>query len=137
MADIEKVIKGLECCIREFDDIDDNPCFKCPYSCQCQEGYISAIKEDALELLKEQDTLLKEYRNTIKDGYEALTNATKIIKSEPQIVRCKDCRYATRHCCDSVFGNPLYDCKHVSQIGREVKAQPGDWFCADGERREE
>ena len=76
--------------------------------------------DDALSLLKEQDSLLKEYRNTIKDGYEALTNATKIIKSEPQIVRCKDCKHwekSNGHCpFNSIFTN-------------------ADWYCADGEMR--
>ena len=54
MADIEKVIKALECCIKDSEHIDDNPCFKCPYSCQCQEGYTSALKEDALKIIKWQ-----------------------------------------------------------------------------------
>ena len=53
VAELEKVIEGLERCIRYLEHIYDNPCFKCPYSCQCQEGYTSALKEDALELLKE------------------------------------------------------------------------------------
>ena len=51
-------------------------------------------------------------------------------------VPCKDCRFAERHCSDSVFGKPLYDCKHTRQIGREgTEIHPEDWFCADGVKR--
>ena len=63
MADVEKVIKGLECCRGNLD------CSECPYEDidkfdgKC-EGY-KQIHNDALELLKEQS----------------------------QIVRCKDCKY--------------------------------------------
>ena len=100
-----------------FFDIyrNDTDSYKCA---KAQEYSDCAI--DAIALLKEQDSLLKEYRNTIKDGYEALTNATKIIKSEPQIVRCKDCKHwekSNGHCpFNSIFTND-------------------DWFCADGERK--
>ena len=49
MADIEKVIKGLEHCKRESEHIDDNPCNGCPYYelKECQQ-----MMADALELLK-------------------------------------------------------------------------------------
>ena len=50
MADIEKVIKGLEYCI------DRNECWsdkeECPWINKCRENS-SSLKTDALELLKE------------------------------------------------------------------------------------
>jgi len=49
--DREKVINGLEHCINN----SDNNCYQCPYSCQCEEGYYTALKEDAFALLKEQE----------------------------------------------------------------------------------
>ena len=53
------------------------------------------------------------------------------------VVQCKDCGYAIRHCSDSVFGKPLYDCGHPRQIGREsVACHTEDWFCADGVKKE-
>lgn len=56
MADIEKVIKGLECCLRESEHIDDNPCADCPYY-DIDSGVggkcIDDKDRDALELLKE------------------------------------------------------------------------------------
>lgn len=52
MADIWKVIKGLEHCKRESEHVDDNPCNGCPYYelKECQQ-----MMADALELLKEQE----------------------------------------------------------------------------------
>ena len=51
MADIEKVIKGLECCLRESEHIYDNPCADCPYS-ELGGKCIDYKDRDALELLK-------------------------------------------------------------------------------------
>lgn len=52
MADIEKVIKGLECCTT--DNCDECPYERansslCPWPCN-----VSKMKEDALSMLKEQ-----------------------------------------------------------------------------------
>ena len=60
MADIEKVIKGLEHCKRESEHIDDNPCNGCPYYelKECQQ-----MMADALELLKEYNAI----KETISD----------------------------------------------------------------------
>lgn len=87
MADIEKVIKGLECCSDDTCDSD------CPYK-----GAIDCIESmcsDALELLK----------------------------SQPQIVRCKDCKYY----------NPISgECYRHHFV---VYFSNGNWYCADGEHK--
>lgn len=51
MADREKVIKGLECCMS--DKLCNSPC---PYKGQCDDGgyYYSKAIEDAIELLEAQ-----------------------------------------------------------------------------------
>lgn len=53
MAEREKVIKGLECCISEYT------CRGCPYrgEGECEDGgyYYSKAIEDALALLREQE----------------------------------------------------------------------------------
>ena len=63
MADIEKVIKGLEYCIA------DEYCDDCPYTDECfeldDEPYGEKLMRDALELIKEQK----------------------------QVVYCKDCKH--------------------------------------------
>ena len=48
------------------------------------------------------------------------------------VVRCKDCIHSKPHCCDDVFGNPLYDCKEQSFNQEHDVFHHGDWFCADG-----
>lgn len=54
MADREKVIKGLECCMSE--KMCRN---KCPYKGQCDDGgwYYSRAIEDAIALLKAQEAV--------------------------------------------------------------------------------
>ena len=92
MTEYEKVIKGLKCC-----STPHKSCSKaCPYNKDCYsemdgEG-ITHLCADALKLLREQ----------------------------PKVVRCKDCKhYMTIHCtCD---GCCISD----------------DWFCADGEEKQE
>ena len=49
MADREKIIKGLECCILRNPD-DHTRCSQCPYSGNC----VNRLKIDALELLKDE-----------------------------------------------------------------------------------
>jgi hypothetical protein len=50
MAELEKVIKGLECCILRDPD-DHARCSQCSYGGNC----INRLKIDALELLKAQE----------------------------------------------------------------------------------
>jgi len=56
MTSREKVIKGLECCVRTIDDCEcaDN----CPYETQCWDGtmYLDLMR-DALALLKVEEPL--------------------------------------------------------------------------------
>ena len=53
MPDREKVIKGLECCIKH--DPDDKPrCGECPYDGAC----LNRLKADALELAKDYGHVL-------------------------------------------------------------------------------
>lgn len=59
MADIEKVINGMECCYKAKDIVD---CRKCPYFPElifCK----AALIHDARELLKKQDAIIKKYQS--------------------------------------------------------------------------
>ncbi len=66
MADREKVIKGLEACLAAEVTEDENPCESCPYFFDemCQ----SAIKKDALALLKEQEAKTVELIQMDRNG---------------------------------------------------------------------
>ena len=52
---------------------------------------------------------------------------------EQEIVRCRDCRYRSFYCTEATDGTTLYECHHpcANSVPR-----PGDWFCADGKRKE-
>lgn len=50
MPDMENVITGLECCLKESDHLYSNPCNGCPYEGQ---ECIERMEADALALLKE------------------------------------------------------------------------------------
>jgi len=51
---------------------------------------------------------------------------------------CMDCRYAKRHPGNTVFGKPLFDCKHPRYVGTEgLPAYPADFGCSDGISKEQ
>lgn len=104
--DMEKVIKGLEKCLA------DESCDECPYEENCFDPDIdnpwgTYVMRDALALLKEQ----------------------------PQVVRCKDCKHGgcrTQKLDGSIF---RVVCKKHGTKKNELWMD-ADWFCADGERKE-
>ena len=100
MPDREKVISALHC--RGQDLMIDLPaCDKCDYQTQMINRMGCDFRQlcrDVLELLKEQ----------------------------PEIIRCKDCRHGEK--CNSV-----YLCGKSRSFGI---AHDPSWFCADGKRIE-
>lgn len=72
---------------------------------------------------------------------QALSEIRGLIETEPEIIRCKDCRHRIvndhygergylkiKGYCELDTGDPF-------ELGRD--AENDDWFCADAERREE
>lgn len=55
-----------------------------------------------------------------------LADALKLLKSQPDIVRCKDCK----HSCDytDIYPDHAYKCTKNGGYHND------SWFCADGER---
>jgi hypothetical protein len=102
MPDREKVIKALTECIFLHEHLDDDAgCFECPYRPDEKGTCPTMIPflKDVLELLKEQ----------------------------PEIVRCKDCKNAV------VYDDNEVICAHIDSNGNDKHSI--DWFCGDGERR--
>ena len=62
MADLDKVLKGLECCQNQTDRGITCECISCPY----EQGYQSKcrvlLKQDALEVLKSQQAEIAELK---------------------------------------------------------------------------
>lgn len=89
MADIEKVIKGLECCTRYEVGKQLNNCLDCPYvepigfnqfRCKSQE-----MKEDALELLKEQKEERKRMLSWLSKFCRHIDNGDKWLTDEENL----------------------------------------------------
>ena len=77
------------------------------------------LVRDALELMKNQE---KEISNISKRYLDLV----KVASKKPDIVRCKECKH--RDEATSPYGEIW--CK------RNDRSVDGDWFCADGERKE-
>lgn len=57
----------------------------------------------------------------VKTGFLTPEKAEQLLKEHPQIVRCKDCKNNNQCSIQFKFANA---------------DNPGDWFCADGKRKE-
>ena len=64
------------------------------------------------------------------DDIEAAINNASTVDAVP-VVRCRDCKYFVEHN-DGQGGN----CNHLDYDGEYEFSVAGDWFCADGERRD-
>ena len=127
MPDREKVVKGYMICVEHglltgedchgYHQWEDNHyeiektndySKECPYN-GCETGCVKTLAKDALALLKQE-----------------------------VVVRCKDCKWWDKKD-DSNYGY-CHACKHGYhsdhwEIGI-YRTYKGDWFCADGERKE-
>ena len=109
MTDINKVVRGLKCCV-EFDknfECSNN----CPYDKTCSEEIAGlTLHEDCLMLIKEQHNEI----NELKAMLDHLTG----------YIHCNECHYG-----ESEMGDSIYYCNHPghSSVGHTSK-----YFCADG-----
>ena len=65
--------------------------------------------------------------------HKAMTeDALALLKEQPKIVRCKDCKHGEQ--CNQNLGE-FYLCgKDIGTF--ETSVHSADWFCADGERKD-
>ena len=117
MPDREKVIKALENCK------EGGSCDGCSYDTNTSRC-IFRLHEDALALLKEQEDV----SNALVDQCDRVRRLRKELAEQPQIVLCKNCKH--------------YLLPDTESRG-ECMARAGwfpvdaDWFCADGEKKDE
>ena len=88
---------------------------------------------------KDKTYLLKEIARTIDESDSTaafclcqrwiLKDALALLKEQPEIVKCKDCFYADAFDCPAPLPTG-YLCQ------KEHGCHKGDWFCADGVRKE-
>lgn len=55
----------------------------------------------------------------------------ELLKEQPEIVRCRDCKYWSAERI-----NDFNKCRRWINVGVKNFATMGEWFCADGEREE-
>lgn len=86
-----------------------------------------ADREKYIEVLSKAVKTIKESNENapIKISLGCIEDILELLKEQPEIIRCKDCKHLDPedHHCDS--GHDI-----VWQLSRR-----DDWFCADGERR--
>ena len=143
MADIEKVIKGLQAHAdgygyrsRHCNDMD------CPYRYGDESCDIEEMCRDALELLKEQKEEISNYKEIAENLLQQLQDISKYMtpigqvsdvrayldgRPQPEIIRCYACKYGEH-------ANDVYLCG--KQRGFGIAHKP-NWFCADGELAEQ
>ena len=120
MTDKEKVVKSLETCSDVYYGAT-GACSSCSFS-QSKNCFAELVYQ-TIELLKEQEEQL-----SIKtENFNRLVAKVEVM---PKIVRCKDCihRGKSEKCVLAAISEekdyPLF-----------MLDDRGEWFCADGERR--
>lgn len=117
MPDREKVIRGLECCMKWTGEPNTATCHcsDCSYTNMdiLGERCLIDLINDALDLLNEQEE------------QKFLVDSDGKITPLPVIVRCKDCDNKE---CWGRAGDVV--------CGIDGTPHRPDWYCADGERQE-
>lgn len=124
MHDIEKVIKGLECCSTIDICCMEISCYypqylACPY--HEDEECVKHLVQDSLKLLKEQQERINELYTDIDSLKKSCGELYPMVFD---VVMCKDCKYWESN--DGRYGF----CKICHS-----KNSSNGWFCADGERK--
>ena len=91
MADMDKVLKGLECCDKKYPR--NAWCKYCPYEPDCcHDSTCDNLIRDALELLKQYRGLAKalEQSNAVN---EHLNAEIERLKEMQQVDHCERCRF--------------------------------------------
>lgn len=92
MADLDKVIKGLEHCIMGSGLFEDNPCADCPYL--SKPGCSARLKQDAINILKSQQAEIKRLEQENVDLKVAIQSIPNWLdEKRPEVVHCPDCLY--------------------------------------------
>ena len=109
MIDLEKVIHGLEIQLDDLQKYADN------------DQPLTLTQERAQEII----SMLKEQESVIEALKSDLDETLKVLGEQPDIVRCKDCKYwrtNTEFCM----------CWSVANAAHHTNP---NWFCTNGERK--
>jgi len=118
MPDMEKVIENLERMLSNYDMLDDIVINKNNEMLM----FHRAVAKAALELLKEQQGKILMMNMVYGSDCKVVV----------ELVRCKDCMYWSAERI-----NDFNKCKRWINVGVKNFATIGEWFCADGVKRNE
>lgn len=108
MAELEKVIKGLECCVgsKKVDECgwEDGDYKECPYNGNTN-GCVFRLMKDALSLLKAQEPVTPEEYTVVVSQYG---------NAEHKCYRCGACKCG-------LIRNSKWKQKYCPECGRAVK----------------
>ena len=94
--------------------------------------YATYYLQDGIDITKKWETAVRQtyaMQRAENRGYAAGCR---------RFIMCMNCMYAKRHQGNTVFGKPLFDCKHPRYVGTEgLPAYPADFFCSDGIPKEQ
>ena len=79
--------------------------------------------QDLRRTIKEQESVIEALKSYLDE-------TLAVLGEQPDIVRCKDCKYWSAERI-----NDFNKCRRWIKVGVKNFATMGDWFCADGERR--
>ena len=84
---------------------------------------------------------LENWMNNFKDNplyldFSAVVELHRVLKEQPDIVRCKDCKfgYCLNPSCD--VENRYFQCLSPFCGGMKI-SHKADWFCADGVKKDD
>jgi hypothetical protein len=88
-------------------------------------------REKYIKVLSKTVKTVKEYNEDapIKISLECVEDILELLKEQPQIVRCKDCKYC--------FVEGFVHEHNICDKHEWIQGQPDDWYCADGERQDD
>ena len=130
MPDREKVIKEFEAFVNG--------------NCPSDSKHVCHIElmETVLSLLKEQEEMISNYKEVVENLLQQLQDINKYMtpigmvsdvrayiegRDQPEIIRCYACKHGEK-------ASDVYLCGKSRGFGL---AHEPNWFCADGERKEE
>lgn len=91
-------------------------------------------REDTIKTLER--VLGLTHKNSLTVTIPRLTakRAVSLLKEQPEIVRCKNCKHGKP--VEAVFDD-RYECHLLGSYISSDFALPPDWFCGDGEARQD
>ena len=104
-----------------------------------QESVAKIVDTAIRKILSGEQKLTKEYEQSVIDAVDVILNTARR-EAQPEIIRCKDCKHkptgsGVNH--DINFPKQDYRCPCRCEAYWYSWMPDDDWFCANGERRED